>query len=124
MPYKDKEQQKAYQRQWMFNRRTEWFTNKFCIKCGSQENLELDHIDESAKNTHRIWSWSKTRRDIELAKCQFLCENCHAEKTSKFLSRPISHGTKTGYGRGCRCVKCHQALLDYWRNRRNKNDVA
>lgn len=117
MPYKDKEKQREFQREWCRKRREDFFADKACI-CGSTINLELDHIDESKKITHRIWSWSEKRRNEELAKCQILCEACHKEKTSQYLQRPINHGTTTGYKRGCRCKSCHEALLQYWRNRR------
>ena len=81
MPYKNKEKQKQYQREWVAKRKSDFFLNKFCIKCGAKENLELDHIDPSKKLSHRIWSWSEQRRLDEIAKCQILCETCHGEKT-------------------------------------------
>lgn len=82
MPYKNKEQQKEYQRQWMANRRSKWFAeNGPCIKCNSWNNLELDHINPEDKISHNIWSWSEKRIKEETAKCQVLCEDCHKEKT-------------------------------------------
>ncbi len=70
-----------YQREWIAKRRNDYFKDKYCVKCGSVEKLELDHIDYNNKTTHRIWSWSEERRLKEIEKCQVLCHNCHREKT-------------------------------------------
>jgi len=82
MPYKNKEQQREYQRNWIAARKSKWFAeNGPCKNCESWEDLELDHIDPSNKTTHNIWSWSKVRFETEVAKCQVLCKDCHKEKT-------------------------------------------
>lgn len=83
MPYKDKKKQLEYQKNWMRKRREEHFKDKHCVKCGSIEKLELDHINPEEKISHNIWSWSKERREVELKKCQILCNKCHEEKTNK-----------------------------------------
>ena len=58
-----------------------------CIKCGSKEQLELDHVNPKEKEwnpkrsmgsknlTERFWK--------EIDKCQLLCYDCHKEKTKK-----------------------------------------
>jgi 5-methylcytosine-specific restriction endonuclease McrA len=74
---------REYQRKWIAARRAEWFAGKACAMCGSKESLELDHIIPALKVDNHIWSWSKQRRDEELAKCQALCEECHKKKTAK-----------------------------------------
>ena len=110
---RDKKKLRAAQWAWMKKRRQEWFAiNGPCAKCGSNNNLELDHIDPNTKISHNIWSWADERRTIELAKCQVLCKECHKEKSDKELERPITHGTRGGYSRGCRCIPCkeHQSL--------------
>jgi len=82
MPYVDPEAQLAYQREWIKKRRLDWIAeNGPCVDCGTWENLEVDHVDASQKVTHRIWSWSKARRDAELAKCAIRCIQCHDIKT-------------------------------------------
>lgn len=82
MPYADPEKQRAYMRQWMADRRAAWFAEHGpCTDCGTWENLQVDHVDASTKITHRVWSWSKKRRDIELAKCVVRCVSCHDRKT-------------------------------------------
>lgn len=82
-----KEAQREYQKLWVARRRADWFKNKSCALCGSQENLELDHIDPSTKVHHAVWSWSEQRRSAELAKCRHLCAVCHMEKTKNDLRK-------------------------------------
>jgi 5-methylcytosine-specific restriction endonuclease McrA len=100
-----------YRREWMRARRAAWFKDKVCAQCGSADKLELDHIDPATKETHSIWSWAKERRDVELAKCQALCESCHMDKTKAYLreyfKKPIRHGHVYTYeAYKCRCVDC------------------
>ena len=85
MGYKDPTKQREYQRLWRAKRRADFFLDKKCVECGSRENLELDHTDRSKKVSHRIWTWSKKRRLLEISKCQILCEACHKLKTTEEL---------------------------------------
>ena len=79
---RDREKHKIYRRLWMRRRRASFFSGKVCVRCGASDDLELDHIDRNTKVHHCIWSWSRRRRDEELAKCQVLCYECHLAKTS------------------------------------------
>lgn len=83
MPFKDPGQKRKYQREWIADRRAEYFKGKCCVQCGYDDlvGLELDHINRKEKVSHKIWSWSKVRREAELAKCQVLCNLCHSVKT-------------------------------------------
>lgn len=113
MPYKNLEQQREYQRNWMAQRRKEWFDlNGPCADCGTQDNLELDHVDREGKISHKVWSWSKVRMEEELAKCVARCEKCHQIKTNQELSRPIcKHGHDISIlGRDSinRCIACRR----------------
>lgn len=81
MPYADPERQREYMREWYARRRAEWFEGKVCVDCGSTDRLELDHVDPATKVSHRIWSWSKARREAELAKCVVRCHDHHRAKT-------------------------------------------
>jgi len=76
------EQAAKYQADRQKRLKGEWIAdNGPCKKCGSDVMLQIDHIDPSLKVTHNIWSWSKERRGIELAKCQVLCHDCHSQKS-------------------------------------------
>lgn len=111
MPYKDKEKQKEYSRQWVAKRKANWFAGKVCVVCGTTERLELDHIDPTLKESHSIWSWSEKRRAQELAKCQVLCYDHHLEKTVKALKArsAVTHGTLWMYTYyKCRCDLCYK----------------
>src|SRR5690606_33440259 len=102
-------------------RRAAYFAGKSCVKCGSTENLELDHIDPSQKVSHRIWSWTESKRLEEIAKCQVLCNECHLVKSIKEKLVDYTHGTHTqGYARGCRCDDCREAHRIYNNNNRKK----
>lgn len=87
MPISDPEKRREYHRNWMAARRAAFFAGKSCAQCGNTEKLELDHVDPVLKVSHRIWSWSAHRREEELAKCQVLCERCHAVKSEEYLVR-------------------------------------
>jgi len=87
MPYKDKEQQREFQRKWIAKKRAKYFEGKSCVNCGSKNNLELDHIDPYEKVSHRIWSWKEERFLEEVKKCQILCNPCHMEKSLKDMER-------------------------------------
>lgn len=117
MTYKDKEKKNQYQREWVAKRRSEFFADKVCVVCGSSRQLELDHIDPATKESHSIWSWSKARRDAELAKCQVLCRTHHEIKTAeenRERNGGLHHGTDTMYSKyGCRCFACKEARRIY-----------
>jgi 5-methylcytosine-specific restriction endonuclease McrA len=116
MPMATIEEQREYQRLWVKKRRDTWLKeNGPCVVCGSWENLEVDHEDPQKKVTHRVFSWSKERREEELSKCRALCYDCHKEKTALELSEKFSvvdptrwkHGTNNTYNKHkCRCEKC------------------
>ena len=110
MGYKDPDRQREYQRVWIAARRREWLeTNGPCVQCGSEDNLEVDHIDPEYKISHNVWTWAKSRRLEELAKCQVLCESCHLTKTSKHRFDETKHGREHMYrSRRCRCVECKE----------------
>jgi 5-methylcytosine-specific restriction endonuclease McrA len=110
----------AYHRHYNRNRYHRWREDMItelggkCIKCGSKENLQFDHINPDSKKfgIGHIWSLSKERQYEEIRKCQLLCSKCHRLKTNKELTkkaRPLSvmHGTATGYQKfRCRCDSC------------------
>jgi hypothetical protein len=87
------EKKKQYQLEWVTRRRIEWFLEKWCVKCGSVDDLELDHIDPALKVTNSIWSWSKAKQETELAKCQVLCSICHKSKSAS--EKPVGEKNPT-----------------------------
>lgn len=95
---RDLEAKRKYQREWLRKRRSDFFKDKECINCGTVENLQLDHIDPKTKVTHRIWSWSKQRRDTEIAKCQVLCAVCHLEKSK--TNGDLAQGSRSNENNG------------------------
>jgi len=112
MPYKDKEEQRKYQRERYKKdssigkkaqlRRPKGYSNEYyqrkrtklieqfggqCVKCGTTENLEFDHIDRNTKShkiSHLLASSSFQSAVEEAQKCQLLCNSCHIEKTNEF----------------------------------------
>lgn len=93
MPYKDPGRQRKYQRERNARIRREWLQeNGPCAQCGNAENLNVDHVDPETKISHNVWSWSKSRREAELAKCQVLCQVCHFAKTGRENSIPPKNG--------------------------------
>ena len=127
MPYADKERQREYNRNWIAARRAQWLAaNGPCARCKTQERLTIDHIDPRAKVAHSVWSWTKSRRLAELAKCQVLCESCHLKKSitngDLVRNRPaVRHGTLSMYGmRGCRCEPCKDARARQYQKEKAK----
>lgn len=115
MPMKTKEEQNKYQKEWMRKRRQTWIDSQggVCAKCGSDEKLEVDHIDRKLKTmpASNIWSRSESVRELELENCQVLCTTCHQAKSSS--EREWSHGL-TGYdNKKCRCEVCYEAKRDH-----------
>lgn len=111
---------REYQRKWLAKRRQDWIDSQggVCAVCGSDDRLEVDHIDPSTKtcNPRDIWSRAQAFRDAELAKCQVLCYTHHLEKTN--AEKFVPHGTNGRYNDGCRCAPCtaaHSALAREWR---------
>lgn len=123
MPYADPAKQSAHQLARINRRRKEWFLkNGPCVKCGSWNDLELDHKDRKQKLTHRIWTYGEEKRIAELAKCQALCRSCHKIKTSAERATPLIHGTFTGYAKKrCRCIECTKANAAHHRAWLKKN---
>jgi hypothetical protein len=87
MPYKDKDEQRAFQRDWLQNRKDKFFKGKRCKKCSSTEDLQLHHRDPSIKIDHHIWSWAPERFWREVKKCDILCRDCHEEHNAEVESK-------------------------------------
>lgn len=125
----------AYMREYLkarYHSRRELFMREMggvCVRCGSTENLEFDHIDRTKKSFNiakRLHGASmKTLRD-ELAKCQLLCADCHAKKSDECGDqRQVEHGDGLTGKRKCKCNECAEVFRaynrEYMRNYRAKN---
>lgn len=126
MPYADPEQQRIYQREWIAERRAAWIAaNGPCAACGSDDRLEVDHIDPAQKVTHRVWSWAPERLAAELAKCQVLCRECHRKKSYGDNVGRHGHGDHRTYKQaGCRCQPCTTAATAFRRASRQRAFAA
>lgn len=128
MPYKDRKVRNAYGLEWRNRRRREWFEiHNQCAECGSKEDLELDHIDPLTKVSHRIWSWSKEKRESELAKCHPLCADCHKKKTKEDIKKmdPNAHLRRIDPPGLAWCyVNRHFALIgDFTKNKKKRRGL-
>ena len=108
MAFKDRETRNEWSRKWFAKRRAKFFKSKLCAWCGSNEKLELHHLDPKTKVTSVIWSWSTRHREEELKKCIIICKSCHAKHHAEKRKRWI-HGLSNTYKKGCRCDECRHA---------------
>lgn len=93
-------------------RRAAWIAeNGPCQGCGSDQDLEVDHIDPATKAVEawKIWQHTEAKRVAELAKCQVLCNPCHILK-----STAESRARATGV-----CLRGHEKefIKGWWRCR-------
>lgn len=100
--------------------------------CGTDHNLEFDHIDPSTKvaqvSSPKLLDGPLEAFLHEVDKCQLLCKKHHVEKT-RLNGDPTggghnkidnyTHGTGAYYGKGCRCVLCVEWKVDYRRGAKN-----
>lgn len=113
-----------YQLRWIENRRLSWIESQggVCARCGSDDRLEVDHIDRSLKTMEptSIWSRREEIRERELANCQVLCYSCHLTKTNEEKAPPHgTHGRYTSPNYKCRCDECkeaHRVMAKEWRD--------
>lgn len=56
-----------------------------CVRCGTTQFLEFDHIDRKTKimTVARAASRNENFFWTEVNKCQLLCHPCHLEKTAE-----------------------------------------
>ena len=88
MPTKDKEVFNRIRNAWVVRRRE--FFNEIksvpCTDCGIQYPpyvMQFDHRTDEVKlfTIASRWQLSKKRLLAEIAKCDIVCANCHAERT-------------------------------------------
>jgi hypothetical protein len=122
VPYKDREKQRAYQRDWIRRRRAAWLeAHGPCSKCGAISDLVVASPKPSKPIPHRVWTYSAKRRDAVLAGCVVLCKSCF--RSHRWPAPP--HGTLARYEsrvHPCRCEECKAArnLSEKVRRRKRK----
>lgn len=93
-----------------------------CSLCGSQDELEFDHLDPDTKIACVTELLSNYKKAMEEAKkCRILCNACHT-KHQRTKERP-PHGTVRRYNYSkekCRCTKCKSAWNSYMKEYRLK----
>ena len=82
----------------------------YCVRCGSTERLEFDHIDPTTKSFELGSDWTRAWDDLvaEARKCQLLCRPCHVAKGAEDRPEP-AHGTYRYQYHRCRCSTCRAA---------------
>lgn len=102
-----------YMRQYMANRyhkRRNQAIEKLggkCVDCGTTENLEFDHVNESDKSFNvgtAFGGMAESKLWDELKKCVLRCRTHHLEKTIN--SKSVGHGEGVVGKRNCRCSLC------------------
>jgi 5-methylcytosine-specific restriction endonuclease McrA len=100
-----------------------------CVRCGSTERLEFDHIDQTKKTMEMVKCLDVPFEVFwaELQKCQLLCKKCHIKKT---IEENHLHDTRTQHGfiaaytrRKCRCSLCRLAWSTYMKQKRNNDKL-
>ena len=93
-----------------------------CVRCGTRENLDFDHIDPDTKvsDIGRMWQKSKAAFEAELPKCQLLCKTCHREKTRENGDLLwAQHGGFTfAFRKKCKCATCLEFRAEVNRKRK------
>lgn len=92
-----------------------------CVKCGTTEKLEFDHVNPSTKSFTIVAqiSASKEKLKAELEKCQLLCNKCHWDKTRIDNNyNQLNHGDVGMYtNKKCRCGECRTAWAVYFKQK-------
>jgi hypothetical protein len=81
-----------------------------CVRCGSTDDLEFDHIDPETKR-FAVGSDMSKAWDVlveEALKTQLLCRPCHVDKGSEDRPEP-AHSYYRYWYYGCRCEECRAA---------------
>lgn len=126
---------KEYSRTYMARRRKERrerlleMSGKICARCGSEENLEFNHLDRKAMLFRLSLDGMGKNWDLILAewrKCELLCHDCHRIYTQEQYRNgeipiwnslkhvPYVCGTPRCYHeKACRCESCKAAGRAY-----------
>ena len=125
------ESSNEYMRVYMLNRyhtrRTEAIEHLGgqCVRCGTTEQLEVDHITPADKtyDIGKVWSYSAEKFWTEIAKCQVLCVECHKTKTREDRGE-TPHGMHRYQRYGCRCNICVTTTREYHREYKRRRRAS
>lgn len=87
-----------------------------CVRCGSTENLDFDHIvpGSRVRKISEATNWSLARFLAEVDKCQLLCRTCHQEKSGETgEDGSVEHGGGKKGKRNCPCTLCKTKRREY-----------
>jgi hypothetical protein len=81
-----------------------------CVRCGTTEDLQFDHIDPKTKRFAVCSDLSRPWNELvdEVLRTQLLCCSCHQAKGVEDRGEP-SHGLYRYCDFGCRCDVCRAA---------------
>ena len=110
-----RERHREYELQRFHKRKAEMFAylGGQCVVCGTDESLQIDHVDPSTKlfSITKNWSIAWARLVVELDKCQLLCKTHHDVKSSTEVQ--VEHGGGKCGKRGCKCEPCMKRKAEY-----------
>ena len=100
-----------------------------CVDCGTMIELDFDHIDSSTKSFDISVGirdgYSRARLQMELLKCQLLCNPCHIEKSIEYMDgRRVEHGGGRRGKRNCKCDPCRLKYNEYMRELKQAKRAA
>lgn len=109
---------KSYDMNRYYSRRTQFIEllGSKCIDCGSDKDLQFDHVDPSSK----VFDVSRNMfRPIEvllleLKKCVLRCKTCHRLKSNDESS--VVHGEGLSGKKNCKCIPCRNRKSEYNRH--------
>lgn len=122
-----REYMRNYVRERYHRLRKEWLDKLGgeCVRCGSTEDLNFDHInaEEKTYSIAKILSThSKQKVEKEMAKCQILCEFCHIIKSAEEGDiYTVEHGGGLTGKKNCRCELCGPLKNAYYKEYRKVN---
>lgn len=93
------------------------FLGGWCARCGSDEDLQFDHIFPHTKlyTIAAVPMASKKKFLAEIVKCQLLCPPCHRLKSG--AEQSVGHGGGKSGKRNCLCDLCRARRAIYMRER-------
>lgn len=87
------EQRKEYMRNYYAKRLAEAkaILGGSCTSCGTDEDLEFDHVDpnDKYKPITKILMGARATWLAELKRCQLLCVPCHKAKTQEHIAQGV-----------------------------------